>query len=162
MTTRPWLCALLVLAALVPAPPLPAQEEAAPLDLSSFPRTELTVRPAQGAPQHFRVWVADTAQRSQQGLMFVRDLPESQGMVFPLTPPRIENMWMKNTYIELDMLFVDARGKVARIVERAHPLSLDTITSGGPVAAVVELKGGLAAKLGFKVGDTVSWEKPGG
>ncbi|MBS0379545.1 MAG: DUF192 domain-containing protein [Proteobacteria bacterium] len=161
MTTRPWLAALFVLAALTLAPRIPAQE-AAPLDLSSFPRTELTVRPAQGAAQHFHVWVADTEQRSQQGLMFVRDLPESQGMVFPLTPPRVENMWMKNTYIELDMLFVDGKGKVTRIVERAHPLSLDTISSGSPVAAVVELKGGLAAKLGFKVGDAVSWAKPGG
>ena len=56
----------------------------------------------------FRVWVADTPQRAEQGLMFVSDLPESEGMVFPLEPPRVENMWMKNTYIELDMLFIAA------------------------------------------------------
>ena len=72
----------------------------------------------------FRVWVADTPQRAEQGLMFVNDLPESEGMVFPLDPPRVENMWMKNTYIELDMLFIGADGRVTKIIERAHPLSL--------------------------------------
>ncbi len=159
MNTR-LLAALLCLAVLARAPVLSAQE-AAPLDLATFPRTELTIRPAHGAAAlHFRVWVADTEQRSQQGLMFVRDLPDSQGMVFPLVPPRIENMWMKNTYIELDMLFIDGKGKVTRIVERAHPLSLDTISSVTPVAAVLELKGGLAARLGLKAGDTVTWDAP--
>lgn len=81
-------------------------------------------------------------------------------MVFPLDPPRVENMWMKNTYIELDMLFIRADGRVTKIIERAHPLSLDTLSSEAPVAAVVELKGGLVAKLGLKSGDIVRWNKP--
>ena len=92
--------------------------------------------------------------------MFVNDLPESEGMVFPLEPPRVENMWMKNTYIELDMLFIAAGGRVIKIVEKAPPLSLETITSGTAVAAVLELKGGAVAHLGLKVGDQVSWKKP--
>ncbi|HUA88410.1 MAG TPA: DUF192 domain-containing protein, partial [Steroidobacteraceae bacterium] len=115
-------------------------------------------KPAQ--VHHFRVWVADTPQRAEQGLMFVRDLPENQGMVFPMVPPRVENMWMKNTYIELDMLFIDDHGRVVRIVEHARPLNLDTISSGSVVSAVLELRGGLAAKLGLKTGDVVTWEKP--
>ena len=92
--------------------------------------------------------------------MFVSDLPESMGMVFPVEPPRVENMWMKNTYIELDMLFVDAHGRVTKIIPRAVPLSLQTLSSDTPVAAVLELKGGRAAKLGLHNGDTVTWKRP--
>jgi uncharacterized membrane protein (UPF0127 family) len=138
-----------------------AQQEPPPLDLATYPRTELTITQAKPPAVHeFRVWVADTEPRAQQGLMFVRDLPESEGMIFPLEPPRVETMWMKNTYIELDMLFIDAGGRVVKILERAHPLSLDTLSSGGPVSAVLELKGGAAAKLGLHAGDKVSWKKP--
>jgi uncharacterized protein len=138
-----------------------AQEEPPPLDLATYPRTDLTITQAKPPAVHqFRVWVADTEPRAQQGLMFVRDLPESQGMIFPLEPPRVENMWMKNTYIELDMLFIDAGGRVVKILERAHPLSLETLTSGGVVSAVLELKGGAAARLGLHTGDKVSWKKP--
>ena len=108
------------------------------------------------------MWVADTRERAEQGLMFVSDLPESQGMVFPVDPPEVETMWMKNTYIELDMLFVDADGRVSKIIERAAPLSLQTLSPPGTkvAAVVVELKGGEAAKLGLAVGDRVSWRGP--
>jgi len=82
------------------------------------------------------------------------------GMVFPIEPPRVENMWMKNTYIELDMLFVDEHGRVTKIIQRAAPMSLRTLSSDGAVAAVLELKGGQAAKLGLQTGDTVTWKKP--
>src|SRR5256886_10539517 len=106
----------------------------------------------------FEVWVADTQERAQQGLMFVSDLPETLGMVFPLTAPRVETMWMRNTYIELDILFIDAHGRVAKIIERAHPMSEALLSSDTPVSAVLELKGGEAAKLGLRVGDTVTWK----
>jgi len=154
------LAALPLLTLLAGAPAaLPAQT-APPLDLATYPRTQLTVRPqsSPGKTLTFNVWVADTPERAEQGLMFVRDLPESMGMVFPLAPPRVENMWMKNTYIELDMLFVGSDGKVTKIIERAHPLSLDTLSSDKPVSAVVELRGGAVAHLGLKVGDRVSWK----
>ena len=138
-----------------------AQAEAAPVDLASFPRTELTITQVKPAAVHsFRVWIADTEPRARQGLMFVNDLPESEGMVFPLQPPRVEEMWMKNTYIELDMLFIDGAGRVVKIIERAHPLSLQTLSSGAPVSAVLELRGGLVAKLGLHTGDKVSWKTP--
>ena len=106
------------------------------------------------------MWVADTPERAEQGLMFVSDLPENKGMVFPLEPPRVETMWMKNTYIELDMLFIRADGRVTKIIERAHPLSLEILSSDDPVAAVLELKGGLVARLGLKSGDVVHWNRP--
>ncbi|MBV8783097.1 MAG: DUF192 domain-containing protein [Gammaproteobacteria bacterium] len=138
-------------------------QEASPLDLATYPRTELTVQAA-GPPRathRFRVWVADTPARAAQGLMFVRDLPESEGMVFPLVPPRVETMWMKNTYIELDMLFVGSDGRVVKVLEHAVPLSLTTLSSDVPVAAVVELRGGAVQHLHLQRGDRVSWEKPG-
>jgi uncharacterized membrane protein (UPF0127 family) len=153
------LTALTVLAVLLGSPAMLAAQSAPPLDLSTYPRTQLTVQPQSGKTLTFNVWVADTPERAEQGLMFVRDLPESMGMVFPLDPPRVENMWMKNTYIELDMLFVAADGRVTKIIERAHPLSLDNLSSDKPVSAVVELRGGAVAHLGLKVGDKVSWKK---
>jgi uncharacterized membrane protein (UPF0127 family) len=146
------------------AAPVPAQQAQRPLDLATFPRTALEI--THHGSDHtvrtypFQVWVADTDERAQQGLMFVSDLPENMGMVFPVAPPRIENMWMKNTYIELDMLFIDDRGRVTKIIERAAPLSLQTLSSDTRVAAVLELKGGQAAKLGLRTGDTVSWKMP--
>jgi len=144
---------------------LPAQEPQRPLDLSTFPRTTLEiVHQGSGHESHtfpFQVWVADTPERASQGLMFVSDLPETMGMVFPVEPPRVENMWMKNTYIELDMLFIGKDGRVLKIIERAAPMSLQTLSSDVPVAAVLELKGGEVAKLGLRPGDTVAWKKPG-
>lgn len=156
--------AVLLSAALMAAGAARAQDESHVLDLASYPRTSLEItHRASGQPAHrlaFTVWVADTPPRAEQGLMFVRDLPESMGMIFPLDPPRIEHMWMKNTYIELDMLFIEANGRVGKILERARPLSEQVLSSDIPVAAVLELKGGAAARLGLKVGDSVSWKPP--
>jgi len=145
------------------AAPVMAQERR-PLDLATFPRTELEITPHgsdhAGHPYSFQVWIADTDARAEQGLMFVNDLPETMGMVFPLQPPRVATFWMKNTYIELDMLFIDGNGRVRKIIQRAAPLSLQALSSDTPVAAVLELKGGQAAKLGLHTGDTVTWKKP--
>jgi len=134
-----------------------------PLDLATFPRAALEVvqqrPPSEPRRLHFDVWVADTPARSEQGLMFVRDLPAGRGMVFPFEPPRVVSFWMKNTYIELDMLFIDAGGRVVRMIERAAPLRLDLLSSEFPVAAVLELRGGEAGLLGLRVGDRVSWKR---
>jgi uncharacterized membrane protein (UPF0127 family) len=153
-------------ATLLPGALAPAFAQVAhrPLDLATFPRTTLEIshRGSGHEPRtySFQIWVADTPERAAQGLMFVSDLPESMGMVFPVEPPRVENMWMKNTYIELDMLFIASDGRVSKIIERAAPMSLKTLSSDTPVAAVLELKGGQVARLGLRVGDTVAWKKP--
>ena len=141
-----------------------ARADSPPLDLATFPRAALEI--VQRAPPplrrfHFDVWVADTPPRAEQGLMFVRDLPAGRGMVFPFEPPREASFWMKNTYIELDMLFIGADGRVVKIIEHAAPLRLDLLSSGVPVRAVLELRGGEAGLLGLRVGDQVSW-KPAG
>jgi len=157
------LAAWLAFAAGAAAPAL-AQQSRAPLELATFPRTslEITRHEAHHTARKyaFEVWVADTPERAEQGLMFVSDLPDTMGMVFPLPAPRVETMWMRNTYIELDMLFIRADGHVAKIIERAHPLSEVLLSSDTPVSAVLELKGGEASKLGLRAGDTVTWKKP--
>ena len=144
------------------APPLlsvatAADPEAGPLlELSSFPRSTLTIHSATRNDGHvFRVWLADTPERQSQGLMFVRDLPEDEGMLFVDRDSRIWGMWMKNTFIPLDMVFIDARGRVVAIFERTVPHSEASIWSDGPVRAVLEVNGGTAARLGLKPGDRV-------
>jgi uncharacterized protein len=130
-------------------------------DLSNFPRTTLEILHGKSKkdPRVFTVWIADTPQRQEQGLMFVRDLPPSQGMLFPQAKPRTMSMWMKNTYIELDMVFIGEKGAIDQIIEHARPFSLETLSSAKPVAAVLEIRGGEAARLDLKVGDHVSWQK---
>lgn len=135
----------------------PARAQSAPMeDLNRFPQTTLEiVHGKQKLP--FKIWIADTPQRESQGLMFVHDLPSTQGMLFPQEPPRAMTMWMKNTLIELDMVFVGSDGRISRIHAHAVPQSLATIESGGPVAAVLEIRGGEAERLGLKVGDRIAW-----
>jgi uncharacterized protein len=123
-------------------------------DLAAFPRGHLEIR--SGATTHrFEVWIADTPDRQAQGLMFVRDLPRDRGMIFVHDPPRAVSMWMKNTYIELDMLFI-VRDRIAGITQRARPHSLETIRFNEPVSAVVELPGGEAKARRLKIGDRVN------
>ena len=125
-------------------------------DLATFPRTTLAI--GSGSKQHrFDVWVANTDARKEQGLMFVRDLPANEGMLFI---DCCEGIWMKNTYIELDILFVGKNGRIAKIAARAHPFDETTIPAPGPVEAVVELRGGEAQQLGLEVGDRVTWSLP--
>jgi uncharacterized membrane protein (UPF0127 family) len=101
------------------------------------------------------VEVAEAPKEKQLGLMFRTDLPEGKGMLFPYGAPREITMWMHNTYIPLDMVFIRADGVVHRIETRAEPLSDRVIASQGPVAAVLELPGGEAERLGLKPGDHV-------
>ena len=133
-------------------------------DLSKFPRTSVEVlngKSTKGAHQ-FDVWVANTPARQDQGFMFVQDVPQGQGMLFPVPKPRKMNMWMKDVYVELDIVFVGEKGAIDKIVEHAKPLNLDALISDKPVTAVLEIKGGQVASLGLKVGDRVNWEPPDG
>ena len=124
------------------------------MELSSFPTSSLSISSARGV-QRFDLWLADTDARQHQGLMFVRDLPASQGMLFVNRVPRPMSMWMKNTYIPLDLLFVDSRGRILRIFANTTPHSLDLLADRAPVRAVLELRGGECAARGIRVGDTV-------
>ena len=103
----------------------------------------------------FTVEIADTDASRERGLMFRQRLPEDRGMLFDFGEPRPVSMWMKNTYIPLDMIFISRAGKVISIARDAEPMSETIIPSGGPAYAVLELNGGAAARIGLKVGDEV-------
>jgi uncharacterized membrane protein (UPF0127 family) len=122
--------------------------------LARFPTAELTIDTTSG-PHKFSVEVATTPDQLEQGLMFRQSLAPDGGMLFDFKSPQPTMMWMKNTLIPLDMLFVDQQGRIVNIHERAVPGSLETIGSSAPVRAVIELNGGTAARLGIKPGNRV-------
>ncbi len=103
----------------------------------------------------FSVEVAATPATRERGLMDRRFMPMDRGMLFEFERDGLVAFWMKNTYIPLDMVFIARNGAVTRIVDRAEPLSEMGIPSGGPCAAVLELNGGVAARIGLRVGDKV-------
>ncbi|MGJ3262012.1 MAG: DUF192 domain-containing protein [Salinarimonas sp.] len=103
----------------------------------------------------FQVELAATNEARQRGLMFRRSMPADQGMLFDFERVAPVAMWMRNTYISLDMLFIDADGTIVRIAEDTEPLSERTIPSGRPVLSVLELNAGTARRLGIEVGDRV-------
>ncbi|NBJ12048.1 DUF192 domain-containing protein [Microvirga arsenatis] len=115
----------------------------------------LSIATQGGQRQSFRVEVARNDADRAQGLMFRRSMPADQGMLFDFGRVEPVSMWMQNTYLSLDMLFIRADGTIARIAANTEPLSTRTIPSGEPVLAVLELNAGTAAKLGIKAGDRV-------
>lgn len=123
-----------------------------PEQLRGFARDTLVIQRASGRDQ-FSIWLADTPAQQQQGLMWIQQLPRDYGMLFLLPEPRPMSMWMKNTYVPLDMVFFDAQGRILRIHEHAVPLSEAIIDSGVPVAGVLEILAGEARRRGMQVGD---------
>lgn len=103
----------------------------------------------------FNIEVMVTDQERALGLMFRRSLPEDGGMLFIYDPPQPATMWMRNTLIPLDIVFISVDGCVHRIESNAEPFSETLIPSDGDVAAVLELNGGEADKIGLKRGDKV-------
>ena len=107
-------------------------------------------------PVRFSVEVAITPQERTVGLMHRRELATDHGMIFDFGAEQDVLMWMRNTYLPLDMLFIDSGGGIRHIAKRTTPLSERTISSQFPVRYVLEINGGLADKLKIAVGDTVS------
>jgi uncharacterized membrane protein (UPF0127 family) len=101
------------------------------------------------------VEVTETPEEKAQGLMFRTRLADKNGMLFFYETPQEITMWMRNTYIPLDMVFIRADGVVHRIEARTEPLSENIIASRGDVTACLELAGGAAERLGLKPGDRV-------
>lgn len=99
--------------------------------------------------------IAETTEQKAKGLMFRKSLDDKAGMLFPYGQPQEITMWMKNTYIPLDMVFIRDDGVIHRIEAMTEPFSLATVASQGQVSAVLELNGGAAARLGVKPGDLV-------
>jgi len=104
----------------------------------------------------FAVEMAQTDEQRAKGLMYRKELPEGRGMLFDFQREQDVSMWMQNTYISLDMLFIRADGRILSIAENTTPMSTKTISSGGPVLGVLEVIGGTARKLGIAPGDRVA------
>jgi len=117
----------------------------------------LSISVAGGKTHTFEVEIAETFEEKARGLMHRRSLALDGGMLFVYTKELRQSMWMKNTLIPLDMLFIRQNGRIAHIHERAVPGSLATISSRGRVLAVLELRGGTAARLGIRKGDRVAY-----
>ena len=132
------------LAVLLAISPASFAQEAAlePLEIVTFSGTH-----------RFSVEVMRTDEQRARGLMYRRFMPEDRGMLFDFKREEPVAMWMKNTYLSLDMVFIDKSGRVVNVAENTEPLSERIIPSSGPVLAVLEVNAGTARRIGLKVGD---------
>jgi uncharacterized protein len=104
----------------------------------------------------FSVELATTEEEKTTGLMYRKELPDGKGMLFDFTPEQQVSMWMKNTYVSLDMIFIRADGRILRIAENTEPMSTKIISSGGLAKGVLEVVAGTAQKYGIQPGDRVA------
>ena len=128
---------------------------AAALDPGQLGTSPLVIRTADGSEHRFTVELASTSEERARGLMFRKALAPDAGMLFDFKELGPVAMWMKDTLIPLDMLFIARDGRIVRVAERTVPLSLTPIPSGEPVLAVLEVNSGTTARLGIKPGDRV-------
>ena len=142
---------LCLLLCLLPGPRAIAQTATGPAPATAEP---LTIQSRNG-PHRFEVEVMRDDSGRSRGLMFRRHMAPDRGMLFDFERDETVTMWMKNTYLALDMLFIRPDGTVSRIAADTEPLSTAIIPSGGPALAVLELNAGTAARLGMQVGDRV-------
>ncbi len=126
---------------------------AAALGSDQLPTSPLVIRTADGSEHRFTVELASTPEERAQGLMFRKALAPDAGMLFDFKELGPVAMWMKDTLIPLDMLFISRDGRIVRVAERTVPLTLTPIPSGEPVLAVLEVNSGTTARLGIKPGD---------
>ncbi len=123
--------------------------------LATFEREELTIVTQDGEEHSFTVEMALDPKQQAQGLMFRREMAADAGMLFIYQPSREAVMWMQNTFLPLDMLFIKGDGRIVKIVERTVPQSTKRIPSGEAITGVLELNGGTVSRLGIKEGDRV-------
>lgn len=124
---------------------------------SQFEKTLLTITTSSGI-KSFTVEIADTPSKRSQGLMFRNELGEDEGMIFVFPEAGSHSFFMRNTYVSLDMLFVDSAGQIIFIEENTTPLSEDVISPASPVLYVLEILAGQSDALGISVGDTVTFD----
>ena len=121
-------------------------------DQASCAEDRVTIKGSFGQAR-FQIELADEPEEQRRGLMFVEEMGTLEGMLFVYDTPRQASFWMQNTLIPLDMLFADAQGRISRIHAEAIPLDETVIDGGADVKAVLEINGGLAARLGIAEGD---------
>jgi len=123
-------------------------------DSIQFPLSKLTIETTSGS-HPFTVEVATDSVQHARGLMYRRELAPDRGMIFLYEKDEEVLMWMKNTYIPLDMLFIDRAGRIVGLAANTTPLSTDIIPSNVPVKAVLEVAAGTAARLKIEVGSRI-------
>ena len=123
----------------------------------AFERKSIFISSSNLTCNHFKVWLAVTRKQQMRGLMHVRNLPKNSGMLFVYPDNNTRAMWMKNTYISLDMIFIDENGYVSSIQKNTEPLSLRTIRSKKPVKYVLELSNGMSDQIKLRENDYVFW-----
>ena len=142
--------------ALAAPPATPAQAGQPQTGLAIVP---LSITTADGRSHSYRVEIARTPGQQAHGMMFRTEVPAATGMLFPFEAPRTASFWMENTLVPLDLLFIGADGRVRNIAANAQPKSQALLNSVGPVAAVLELAGGEAERIGARPGDRIRWGK---
>ena len=120
-----------------------------------MPTMPISIVSETGQRHAFQVELAATPAQQRRGLMFRKSLDGGHGMLFDYNPPRSISMWMKNTFISLDMLFFDASGRIAHIAAHTEPFSQKFIVAPGRTRYVLEVSAGTAERLGMKVGDKI-------
>jgi hypothetical protein len=149
MTYRRTLLSALGTLAAAPASAQPGVDRPQP----KLPMERLVIASRNGRRHEFNVEMAVNPDHQTIGLMFRTEVPPNEGMLFDWGTARESSMWMRNTLVPLDMLFIAADGRIHRIAERTTPHSLAPIDSRGPVRATLELQGGLTERLDIRVGD---------
>ena len=121
-------------------------------------RTEIVRIKTQSRLMTISAEIANTPAKKARGLMFRRSLGANEGMLFLYSHAQEVHMWMRNTYISLDMLFIRSDGIIHRIERQTEPFSEAIIASDGDVTGVLELNGGGARLLGIRAGDRVIYD----
>lgn len=120
-----------------------------------FPRDSVTIVTGADVRHRFTVEIARTEEQRSWGLMYRRELASDHGMLFIYPRVRRVSMWMKNTFIPLDMIFIGRKGRIRHIHRDAEPESRRTISSNAPIRAVLEVRAGTADRLDLETGDRV-------
>ncbi|MBR0741207.1 DUF192 domain-containing protein [Bradyrhizobium liaoningense] len=142
--TKGWLAVILIVAGVAAA--------IGSVRAATFQPLEIVTK---NGVQVFSVEMATTEEEKQTGLMYRKELADGKGMLFDFNPEQEVSMWMKNTYVSLDMIFIRADGRILRIAENTEPMSTKIISSRGPARAVLEVVAGTAQKYGIRPGDRV-------
>ncbi len=137
--------------------PAPKTSSASTLE-SMFEIDELVILANDGSRHVFDVYLATTPEQQRRGLMFVRSLPERTGMLFVYDDDGVRSMWMKNTYISLDIVFARGDGTISSVIHDTQPLSLSSLSATEPVRFVLELNAGVARRLNIGAGSQLIWK----
>ena len=124
-------------------------------DLEDLEKASVSIKLNSNESIEFSVLIAESNKDRRQGLMHIEFMEENQGMLFVFNPPRRVSMWMRNTPMSLDILFINRNGEVINMEENTTPYSTKALSSGGTIRWVLEINGGLAKKMGIKTGDLV-------